>query len=191
MREFRKFIEKVFQQPSDAFPPFGNNVIEKSYNKNDFILSAGEINQYGYFVEKGFLRMYSISENGKENIVQFTSENGLVFDRRSLTQNTPSAYFIQAIENSRVILIKKGYVEQLIKLFPNGVDNYIHLLYTLISQLQTRVGLLIGASAEERYLNFINAHKPHLNRIPLWMIASYLGITPESLSRIRKELVSK
>jgi CRP-like cAMP-binding protein len=184
-------MEKVFQQPADAFPPFEHNVIEKDYQRKDFVLKAGEISQYGYFVEKGFLRMYSISENGKENIVQFASEDGLIFDRNSLTQNTPSTYFIQAIENSKVILIKKGFVEQLMKLFPDSVDNYITLLYTFIAHLQIRINLLLGASAEERYLNFLRAHKRHINRVPLWMIASYLGITPESLSRIRKDLVSR
>jgi len=156
--------------------------------KNDFIATPGSISGYTYFVEKGVLRMYSISESGKEHIIQFAPEMWLVADRRSTYLNEPSAFYIQAIEDSIVIYLEKGFIEDLIKLFPQTAEKITLLLHRHIMFMQHRVSMLLSATAEELYLDFLDTYPHLINRIPLYMIASFLGITPESLSRVRSEL---
>lgn len=163
----------------------------KQFKKGDFLLKEGEICEYNFFVESGLLRQYSIDKNGKEFILQFAPENWFMSDRESTYFKNTSSYFIQALEDTSVFLID----EQLIfKLSTSNTDflafNY-KLLHNHILHLQKRITLLQSASAEEKYLNFIASYPDLTLRISQVLIASYLGITPESLSRVRKELSIK
>jgi CRP-like cAMP-binding protein len=132
--------------------------------------------------------MYSIDNGGKEHIVQFAPEGWLVFDRQSLYMNEPSTYFIQAVEDSVVVYIKKGFIEEVIKTYPQSAERNTFILNRYIMIMQYRINLLLSATAEERYIDFFDSHPGFINRVPLYMVASYLGMTPESLSRIRNEL---
>jgi CRP-like cAMP-binding protein len=163
----------------------------KQFKKGDFLLKEGELCEYNFFVESGLLRQYSIDKNGKEYILQFAPENWFMSDRESVYFKKASSYFIQALEDTAVFLID----EQLIfKLSTSSTDfltfNY-KLLHNHIRQLQKRITLLQSASAEEKYLNFIASYPDLTLRVSQIFIASYLGITPESLSRVRKELSIK
>lgn len=163
---------------------------EVTYKKGAFLLSEGETCSHFFFVEKGLLRYYSIDSKGKEHILQFASENWFVSDRESVFFNKPSQYYIQALEDSEVILIDEDFINQLSKENISFVEFNNHLLHNHIKNLQRRITQLLSATAEERYLDFIKLYPDILLRVPQWMVASYLGITPESLSRIRKDLVN-
>lgn len=163
----------------------------KTYQKGEYLLRSGEFCPHIFFIEKGLLKQYLIDEKGKEYILGFAPENWFMSDRQSLFFNEPSPYFIQALENTEVILFNDQLFKEIEKKFPNFRDFNIRLLHQHISTLQNRISMLLSLSAEDRYLYFIKTY-PNLNlRIPQTMVASYLGITPESLSRIRKEIVSK
>jgi len=118
-------------------------------------------------------------------------ENWLVTDRESTYFNQPSAYFIQALEESQVVLIDEAFIERLSKMIPNFTLFNNKLLHNHIRHLQNRINLLLSADAEHRYLEFIKMYPNILSRVPQTMVASYLGITPESLSRVRKSLAHK
>lgn len=166
-------------------------VTRKHVKKGDFLLRDGEICQHSIFVEKGLLRFYSIDIVGKEHIIQFASENWFVSDRASVYFNNPSNYFIDAIEDSKVVFLDQTFMCSASEI-SKGFSLYNEqILQKHIMQLQNRVRLLIGANAEERYLDFIRLYPDLMLRVPQWMIASYLGITPESLSRVRKELARR
>ena len=167
------------------------NLIRKSVKKNEVLLRIGESCNYTFFVAKGLLRAYSIDENGKEHILQFAPENWLISDRSTVLFDGVSEQFIDAVEESEVIFIPSDFFEKLAKDSPSFQKFNMLALNNHIRHLHKRINLLISASAEVRYLDFIKLYPDILLRVPQLMVASYLGITPESLSRVRKELAKK
>lgn len=159
--------------------------------KGEFWLRAGEACQQTLFVENGLLRYYSIDDKGKEHLLQFAPEGWFVSDRASIFFNEPSAYFIQALEDTEAIILNDTFMLELAKKDVSFMEFNNKLLHNHIRQLQNRINQLLSASAEERYLHFTKIYPDIFLRVPQLMVASYLGITPESLSRVRKELAQK
>ncbi|MDR1814665.1 MAG: Crp/Fnr family transcriptional regulator [Tannerella sp.] len=188
MEVFKNFLMDNLKMPLEDLGIISDRISYRTVEKNEFIVSAGSISGCTYFVEKGVLRMYSISESGKEHIIQFAPELWLIADRRSTYLHEPSAFYIQAIEDSEVVFIQKGFIEDIIRMYPDTAEKITLLLQRHIMLMQHRVNMLLSATAEELYLDFLETYPHLLNRVPLYMIASFLGITPESLSRLRSEL---
>lgn len=161
---------------------------KKEVKKGEMVTRKGGIHRYFYFVEHGMLRMYSISEGGNENILHFAPENWILGDRGSVYFDEPAFFYIDAIEDSAIMRFDKSLMDQLTTLCPNFRENNDQLLHNHIRHLNRRINLLQDASAQTRYLNFIELYPDVLLRVPQWMVASYLGIAPESLSRVRREL---
>src|SRR6478735_581682 len=159
--------------------------------KGTFVLQEGEICKHSFYVEQGLLRYYSIDEKGKEHIIQFAPEGWFVGDRESMFFNRPSQFFIQSLEDSNVVMIDEDLICTLSKADETFAVFNNNLLHNHIRQLQHRINMLLSATAEQRYLDFIKIYPDILLRVPQTMVASYLGITPESLSRVRKELAAK
>ena len=191
MENLFNYFSKVFDIPKEDIREFYSLVETKKIGKNYSLLSEGEICKNTFFVEKGLLRMYSIDKNGKEHIIQFAPENWLISDRSSLYFNSNSNYFIESVEPSEIKLLSNDFFSKIIDNSPNSVHKRDLLTQSHIRTLQNRINSLLSDTAEERYLNFIKMYPNLLQRVPLWMIASYLGITPESLSRVRKNVVKK
>ena len=163
----------------------------KFVKKGEYLLKEGEKCKHSLFVEHGLLRQFALDDKGKEHILQFAPENWIVTDRESVYFDQPSAYYIQALENTNTILFEESLILHLSKQDPLFLEFNNKLLHNHIRQLQRRITLLISATAEERYLDFVRLYPDLLLRVPQWQIASYLGITAESLSRVRKELATK
>ncbi|WP_339710275.1 Crp/Fnr family transcriptional regulator [Cyclobacterium amurskyense] len=164
---------------------------KKKVKKGDFLLRKNEYCKYTFFIEKGLLRQFSIDKKGKEHILTFAPENWFVTDRDGAYFNKPSTYFIQALEDSQVVLIDEEQVHLLYNKIPKFTYFNNRLLHNHIRHLQNRINLLLSTAAEDRYLQFVKMYPDILLRVPQTMVASYLGITPESLSRVRKELTLK
>lgn len=156
--------------------------------KGEYLLRAGGSISHSFFVENGLLRQYALDEKGKEHILQFAPENWFMASRESEYLHQPSSYFIEAVENSRVLFVEKELIAHLSRTNPDFADFNHNLLHRHITSLQKRITQLQSASARERYLDFIKTYPDLMLRVPQSYIASYLGITPESLSRIRKEM---
>ncbi len=159
--------------------------------KGNYLLRAGEVGKLSYFVEEGLLKQYSIDDKGKEHILQFAPENWIVSDRGSVYFGLPSDYYIQALEDSKVVQIDEEFIVQLAKENQSFLEFNNKSLHNHIRHLQKRITLLLSATAEQRYLDFIKIYPNLTLRVPQILIASYLGITPESLSRVRKDLTHK
>ena len=159
--------------------------------KDSFLVRQGEYCRHGFFVEQGLLRQYSIDEKGKEHIISFAPEGWFITDRESVYFNEPARYFIQAYENSQIVLLDEDFNQLISKKISNYNTFNTKLLHNHIRHLLKRIDLLLSASAEERYLQFVTMYPDILLRVPQTMVASYLGIAPESLSRVRKELARK
>ena len=163
----------------------------KQCKKGEFLLQQGEKCSHSFFVERGLLRQFSIDSKGKEHIIQFAPENWFMSERESVYFSQPSAYFIQALEDTTVFLIEETLILELAKTNTGFLAFHNKLLHNHIRHLQRRITQLQSATAEERYLYFIKIYPDLTLRVPQIYIASYLGITPESLSRVRKELAGK
>ncbi|MCB0716510.1 MAG: Crp/Fnr family transcriptional regulator [Chitinophagaceae bacterium] len=159
--------------------------------KDSFLVRQGEYCRHGFFVEQGLLRQYSIDEKGKEHIISFAPEGWFITDRESVYFNEPARYFIQAYENSQIVLLDEDFNQLISKKISNYNTFNTKLLHNHIRHLLKRIDLLLSASAEERYLQFVTMYPDILLRVPQTMVASYLGIAPESLSRVRKDLARK
>jgi len=188
---FSKFITTKAGIASKDCNTIIEKAIVKEYPKGRILLHKGETCQHAFFVEQGLLRMFSIDKEGKEHIVQFAAENWIITDRASVFFKEPSEFYIDVIEDCKVVLMNDDYLLQIAQHNKDFAKQNDYLLQNHIRHLQKRINLLISASAEERYLDFINLYPDLLLRAPQWMIASYLGITPESLSRVRKKLAEK
>jgi len=146
--------------------------------KGDILQRKGDTNTCVYFVESGLLRSYTIDEKGKEHIYLFGPENWLVTDNCEV--NTPCELFIDVIEDSVVKVVSKE------KVMEDDID--VNALFRRLKTMQTRIVMLMSSSAKDRYEHFIKTYPNITQRVPLRMVASYLGITPEALSRVRNEI---
>ncbi|CAM4119638.1 Crp/Fnr family transcriptional regulator [Zobellia roscoffensis] len=187
----RTFLTTNLNVGEGDIPAILDKCVAKTIKKDTFLLRKNERCEYTFFVEKGLLRQYSIDEKGKEHVIAFAPENWFVTDRESSYFNAPSAYYIQALEDSQVVLLDERFIQQLSAKMPSFTDFNNKLLHNHIRHLQKRVNSLLSASAEERYLQFVKMYPDIMLRVPQTMVASYLGITPESLSRVRKGLAQK
>lgn len=148
--------------------------------KGQILQKIGELNTKVYHVESGLLRSYSIDKNGKENIFLFAPEGWVMADYNS--PDTPAALFIDALENSIVTVIPKDIQQE---------QKHTTALIKRLSVLQSRVIMLISTNAIERYESFLRNYPDIAQRVPQRMIASYLGVTPETLSAAKKERYKK
>ena len=175
----------------EQFSSLEKHTRQKKFSKGDFLLRQGDVCEHSFFVEKGLLRSYTIDDAGKEHINQFAPENWIVADRSSAYFNEPFDYFIDALEDSTVIMMDKNFSKEAACTSASYVTHNERALQNHIRHLQKRINALLGETAEQRYLSFVYTYYDLTLRVPQWMIASYLGITPESLSRVRKELANK
>lgn len=191
MSNMTNYLAKVFEVPAERLSLCSVQYETKKVSKGEFLLQYGEVCRNTFFVESGLLRMFSIDKNGKEHIIQFAPENWLIGDRSSLYFSEKSNYYIEAVEDSEVSILQRDFFNNLLEEFPNSIEKNDLVLQKHVKSLQDRINSLLGETAEERYLKFIKMYPDLLLRVPQWMVASYLGITPESLSRVRKELARK
>lgn len=188
---FKSFLTSNLDLSEADLAPLLRNCTSKRVAKGDFLVRAGAFCNQIFYVENGLLRQYSVDEKGKEHIVTFAPENWLVMDRESAYFHQPSVYAIQALEDTTVLVMDEVFFDELAERVPTFVHFNTRLLHNHIRHLQQRIHLLLSASAQHRYLDFIGMYPDIPLRVPQTMIASYLGITPESLSRIRRDLAHK
>lgn len=188
---FLKYLQDKISLSLEEVEMIRSVAIEKKLRRKQYLLQQGEIWKYNAFVSSGLLKSYSISEDGQEHIMSFSPENYWTGDRASLMNGTPSQFNIDAIEDSEVILIEKMNFESLCKNIPqlNNMVNAILQKSFVVSQ--SRIHTQISLSAEEKYQDFLKKFPKISNRIPQHMIAAYIGITPETLTRLRRKSFKK
>lgn len=188
---FKAYLQQRVDLTDEQFSLISEKLKVKSFDKNEMILMKGDVSSYGFFVLSGLLRSYSIDSKGKTHIIQFAPEQWWLTERNGMLFNEPSDFFIDAIEPTKAVIVHKDFMNETAKLVPCMNDLNSSMLNNSIRFMQKRINMLLSATAEERYLNFIKLYPNLTLRVPQWMIASYLGITPESLSRVRKDLAHK
>jgi CRP-like cAMP-binding protein len=153
--------------------------------RKDHLLTAGQVCPANYFVLRGCLRTYLTSEKGNEQTIQFGIENWWLTDYASLDTQTPSRFFIQAVETTDVVVFDKRVEEEVFRQLPQLERYFRILLQKAVAAAAFRITFLFGLSGEARYHHFNDAFPGFVQRVPQYMLASYLGFTPEFLSKIR------
>jgi CRP-like cAMP-binding protein len=184
-----KNISRFIDLTEDEKTFFTSLLKIKKLRKKQYLLQEGEISRYEYFVNKGCVRTYSIDEKGQEHIVQFAIEDWWTGDMYSFLTQTPGLYTIDALEDSELFCLEKNALEELYTKIPKFEKFFRHLLQNAFIAGQRRIIETMSLPADQRYCKFIEQYPLMEKRLPLKQIASYLGITPESLSRIRSQYV--
>lgn len=188
---FRKYLEDKITLTNEDYELIESVSLFKKLRKRQYFLQAGDVCHFHAFVCKGFLRYYYVDKKGQEHIMQFAPENYWTGDGESMNSGLPSKYDIDAIEESEILLLKKEDFEMIRKTIPAFNDFVNETLKKNAVVLQERIHVNISLSAEEKYSNFISKYPSISNRVPLHMIASYLGLSAETLSRVRSQSAKK
>ncbi len=186
---YKKINEKTTLTPEqfELCRPFFTT---KKLRKRQFILNEGDVCKYNIFITRGLLRSYTIDDKGNEHILQFALEGWWTADLYSFFTEEPSIFNIEALEDSEVLLITRPSWESLLDKLP-AMERYFRMLLqnSLIATQRRLIGS-ISESAEQKYIKFMNAYPESVQRVPQHMIASYLGITRETLSRLRRDIAT-
>jgi len=186
---FQKFQEKV-PLSNEEQEQIRAYLTPKKLRKRQYLLQEGEVCKAIAFVEKGALREYSV-DNGSEHILQFAVEGWTISDLFSFLTEEPATYNIDALEDAELLLITRGAHEELLKKQPK-YETYTRLLITgAYIALQRRLTSNISLPVEERYSSFTEMYPAIAQRVPQHMIASFMGVKPETLSRIRKKMADR
>src|SRR4030095_9361054 len=165
--------------------------VPKKIRKRQYFLQEGEVCKYSGFIVKGAMRQYSVDDKGVEHIIRLFIENWWVSDRESYTMLTPSIYNIDAWEESDLLLLTRADYLNRLSSIPAIVEMSGKMGENYAIASQKRLNATINLPAEQRYADLVKSYPEFLQRFPQHIIASYLGITKETLSRIRSQAVKK
>lgn len=182
---YQKINEKI-SITDEEFSYCKSLFIPKKLRKRQYLLQEGDVCKYQAFVEKGLLRSYSIDEKGAEHILHFASEGWWMADLSSYLTGEPSLFNIEAIEDAELLLITKPSWDELMQKLPKFEHYFRILIQNNLVATQKRLMQSLSESAEARYTKFSLTYPDCVQRIPQQMIASYIGVSRETLSRMRK-----
>jgi CRP-like cAMP-binding protein len=188
---FQKYLDckiALSQEQSDWIRSLS---VVKKLRKHQYLLHEGDICRQHAFVSKGCLRSYSVNDDGSEHIVKFAVENWWLADRNSLMSGEPAKLNIDAVEDSEAVLFSKQDFDLICQQIPIFNDMVNDILQRAYNALQNRTLANISLSAIKKYEYFLQLYPDFALRIPQSMIASYLGISRETLSRVRNQLMPK
>jgi CRP-like cAMP-binding protein len=182
------YVEKLSGQTlsADEKKVFKAHFKPKKLRRRQFFLQDGDVCKYTGFIVKGAAKTFTVDEKGHEHILKLSVEDWWLADFESYYKLTPSRFNIEALEDMEILQITYALVEEFIKPIPafSAMQDVISQNNTIAAQ--KRMQSAISQSGEERFQELVNDYPHFLQRFPQNLIASYLGLTPESLSRIRK-----
>ncbi|MEO6963641.1 MAG: Crp/Fnr family transcriptional regulator [Puia sp.] len=184
-------IREIIPLTDEAFEFCKTLFLPKKLRKRQYLLQEGDVSKYTAFVEKGMLRTYSVDEKGIEHILQFSSEGWWVSDLYSFLTNEPSRFNIEALEDAELLLITRPSWDLLLEKVPAFERYFRILIQNNLIVTQRRLMGTLSETAEQKYSKLIKTYPDCLQRVPQHMVAAYLGITPETLSRVRSQIASR
>jgi CRP-like cAMP-binding protein len=183
-------IKKLLATAATDFEDIEQFFTVMDVRKKENLLTEGKICRANYFVNRGCLRMFFVNEKGIEQTMQFALEHWWLADYTSFSRQVPSGFYIQAVERSEVLSLSYEAQEKLLQEHPL-MERYFRLIHQRAhSAAQFRIRGLYGHSREELYHQFVNIYPEFVQRIPQYLLASFLGITPEYLSELRRRSIT-
>jgi CRP-like cAMP-binding protein len=187
---FKQHLEKFIQVTDEEFAEILKYFNTKIIAKKENVLEEGQICRYHYFVTKGMLRKFFINAKDIQQTTEFAIETWWLTDNIAYEHKLPTSFYIQAVERTEVLYISRDNQEKLLEKFP-VMERYFRFVYQrAYAAVQMRVKYLFSMSKEEFYYELVRKHPEFVQRVPQYLIASFLGFTPEYLSEIRKKSIS-
>jgi len=189
-KEFREYLKSKIEISDEQLAAVEKLLKYKTVRHGEILLKPGDTCQHGMFVMDGCLRSFLIMD-GKEHIMHFAPENWWIGDNHCFDKTDTAMFFIDAVEDSKVALFEHDFLHKLELIVPNSFKFTQTLRKNSFRSMQNRIINMLASTAEERYNLFINNYPNLASRLPQRMVASYLGIAPQSLSRIRGQFSIK
>ncbi len=187
LQQFHTYLNQYIDIDLDSVKQFYNDLKFTQYKKGDVILEIGHICKYQYFILKGFVITYEPDDNGKDHVIQIGAENSWIGDLGSYTNETPSLKYLLAGEDLELLLLNKKSLEILFQSFPI-LEKLFRILFQSAYIKQTeRVSMMLNSDAEKRFAIFKAKFPELIGRVEWKLIASYLDMSPETLSRIKNK----
>ncbi|SEJ58279.1 cAMP-binding domain of CRP or a regulatory subunit of cAMP-dependent protein kinases [Dyadobacter sp. SG02] len=183
--EFENYLASQTDLSGETIRHIGSMATMRKLHKNEALLTSGEICRHKVFIINGMLRSYYLRTDGSEHILQFSPQLTWTLDVESYDKQTPSLVNIEAVEKTEVLLWAKPDFDKLLKEIPELKTFSERLIARTIYHNRNRILTILSGTPEERYLEFVNTYPDYLARLPLRMVAAYLGISLKTLTRIR------
>lgn len=187
---YKKISEKI-SITEEEFSFCKSLFVPKKLRRRQYLLQEGAVCKYQAFVEKGILRTYTVDEKGGEHILQFASEGWWMADLSSYITGEPSLFNMDALEDAELLLLSKPSWDGLMEKVPKFEHYFRILIQNNLIATQKRLMQSLAETAEEKYVKFTQTYPDCVQRVPQHMIASYLGISRETLSRLRRNIASQ
>ena len=184
----RQFLEENTTLSEQELQEVMAHILVNSYKKGTVLLKQGDISEKCYFVLNGCVRQYAVGDDGRETTYNFFTEGQSIVLFKSYKLKVPSEYFLGCVEDSTLIVGSPDSEESMYEQFPEVKNITRNIMELEFGQAQEDTAMLMGGTPEERYLRLMEKRPGLIKRVPQHQLASYLGITPESLSRIKKRI---
>lgn len=184
-------INRCIMFTPEEIAAFNGLLQPRKVKRKEFLLREGEISNVEAYIVKGCFRSFYIDENGNEVILQFGIEDWWIGDLTSFHERRASLLYIEALEDSEILTLNPTTKEELFDKIPKFDRVFRLMLQRRLNALENRLIRTIAFTAEDRYLEFIRQYPKIVQRVPQHYIASYLGMTPEFLSKIRRRLATR
>jgi len=184
--QIKKYFSRYVEFSDTEIDEIYSRLISETFQKKDYILREGQICKSNHFIISGLVRSFYIDNKGNEKIAQFALENWWVTNMESFINKTPSRSSIQALEKTEILIINKEELEKLYVSIPKLERLFRIITENMLIANQRKNDIYFQMKSKDRYVSLINHFPNFTQRVPQYMIASYLEISPEYLSELRK-----
>ena len=186
--QIKKYLNRYVKFNDYEIDLFYSKLRPKTFPKREFLLKEGTICKYNFFILKGVIRSFYIDSKGNEKITQFAIDNWWITNMESFIIETPSTQFLQAIEDTTIVYLSKKSLEELYKENPKFERLFRIITENMLIANLRKNDVFLQMKSKDRYNDFITKLPNFIQRVPQYMIASYLEITPEYLSELRRQI---
>ncbi len=185
-KQLHTYLNRYVSFSEEEINLFYSYLTVQTFQKKEFLLKEGEVCKVKFFIIKGLIRIFKIDDKGHESIIHFGIENWWMTNMQSFVNEEPSLVYVQALEETTILTISKVNLEKAYAAIPKLERAFRIIIEKMFIAIERKNEHYSKMTSKERYLGFIDELKAFSQRVPQYMIASYLDITPEYLSELRK-----